>query len=45
MIVKADAENYIRHLCHVWGQETSLTPAQLEHPSFASFKAWLETKG
>lgn len=45
MIRKNDAERYIRHLCHEWRNSESLTPTQLEHPSFTAFKAWLKAKG
>jgi len=42
---KEECETAIRQLCHAWRVEANLTPADLEHPSFAAFKSWLGTKG
>ncbi|MFC7051460.1 hypothetical protein ACFQI3_02030 [Hansschlegelia quercus] len=40
---KDEAEKAIRGLCHEW--KAQLEPAQLEHPSFTSFEAWVRAKG
>lgn len=42
-MTKAESEKAIRHLCHVWAK--TLSPQDLTHPSFASFKSWMEANG
>lgn len=49
MIIKAEAEKKVRHLCHVWAKEKGFDPsayATMEfQPSFGEFTNWLELKG
>jgi hypothetical protein len=42
-VTKAEAEQAVRHLVHVWAKETGLRGTSEENPSFLSFKTWLET--
>ena len=42
---KDECEKAIRHLCGEWARDAALTHAELEHPSFSAFKAWLSEKG
>ena len=44
-MTKKETEPIIRNLCHDWFAESDLTPAQREHPSFTTFKSWLDSKG
>jgi hypothetical protein len=41
---KAEAEQVIRHLCHVWAAETGQPMTAESMPSFSAFKAWLDQK-
>ena len=42
-MMKGEAEKAIRALCHQWGE--GLTAAERKHPTFDSFKSWLQAKG
>lgn len=42
---KDEAEQAIRHLCHVWGEEMAIPRAPDSQPSFYAFKAWLNENG
>jgi len=40
---KGDSEKFIRYLCHEWAK--GLSPDELKHPSYLSFKEWASLKG
>ena len=42
---KSEAEQAIRHLCHVWRDELGFRRAAVSSPNFAAFTAWLHDKG
>jgi hypothetical protein len=42
---KAECEKIIRRLCHEWPGSRGPSGAQVDHPSFSTFKAWLKANG
>jgi hypothetical protein len=42
---KHEAEQAIRHLCHVWARECGISELPVDQPSFPDFKSWLSGKG
>ena len=48
-MTKPEAEQAIRHLCHVWAQEKGYVGRDYNacdfHPSFGEFTLWLDSKG
>jgi hypothetical protein len=41
-MMKRDCEKAIRRLCYEWPGGRGPSGAQVEHPSFSAFKAWLK---
>ena len=44
-MTKDECERAIRALCHKWRDARALSDAQLKHPSFQDFLAWLNENG
>jgi len=42
---KAEAEPRVRHLAHVWAEETGYVAKPGYYPSYSSFKSWMEANG